>query len=167
MHALADGTRIWVKPLRPEDRDSYRRAVAGLSPATVALRYGRPRSCLRDDEISEFLDNGRDGREALAATTADGRTIIGVARMAPVPTEPDTAEVAIVIADDWQGRGVGHLLTGDLEVCAVAAGYRSLYATSNLENTAIAVLLRHRGFRATTARLGVMEWSAPLPARSA
>jgi acetyltransferase len=162
LHALADGTRVWVKPLRSEDRESYLRALAALSPTTIALRYGRPRSSLSDHEVDDFLDNGRDGREALAALTADGQTIIGIARMARAGTEPDTAEVAVVVADEWQRRGVGHLLTTDLEECAMAAGYRHLYATSNLDNAGIGVLLRHHGFHATSASLGVMEWSAQL-----
>ena len=121
-----------------------------------------PARGLSEDEVDEFLDNGRDGREALAALTSDGRSIIGIARMAPAGPTPDTAEVAVVITDEWQRRGVGHLLTSDLESCAVAAGYRRLYAASNLDNTGIAVLLRRHGFRATSASLGMMEWSAQL-----
>jgi len=162
LHALGDGTRIWVRPLRAEDRDSYVRALAGLSPATVAFRYGRPRAHLLNEEIDAFLDNGRDGREALAAVTADGRTIIGIARMAPLAADPGTAEVAIVVADAWQHLGVGHLLTRDLRDCAIAAGYRRFFATSQLDNHAVAGLLRRSGFRATSASLGVVEWAAEI-----
>jgi RimJ/RimL family protein N-acetyltransferase len=162
LHSLASGSRIWVRPLRPDDRDSYLRGVDSLSPTTMALRFGRPKSGLRDDEIDAFLDNGHHGREALAATTANGRTIIGIARLAPAPGSPDTAEVAIVVTDAWQGRGVGHLLMADLKECAARAGYRRLYATSSIDNNAVAALLRRHGFRTTAASLGVAEWSADL-----
>jgi GNAT superfamily N-acetyltransferase len=162
LHALADGSRIWVRPLRERDRAPYLRAVNGLSPTTIALRFGRPRSGLRDEEVTSFLDNGHDGREALAATTADRRTIIGVARMAPAPLGPEIAEVAVVVADAWQGRGVGRRLVTDLKECAMTSGYRQLYATSDIENAPVTALLRGQGFRITAASHGMAEWSLDL-----
>ncbi len=105
-----DGTPLKVRPLRREDRERYRRAVDGLSATTVLLRFGGPKARLTDAEVDNFLDVGQRGREALVITDAGDHDILGVARFAPLPDEPGSAEVAVVVADEWQGKGLGTLL---------------------------------------------------------
>ena len=160
--ALRDGTQVRLRPLRPTDRDLYRRAVDSLSPRTIALRFGGAKRRLTEREVDHFLDNGHDGGEALVATTIAGTTILAVGRYALMPTDATTAEVALVVADEWQTKGLGGLLLTRLVHCAGLARYTRLYAQSDVDNTPIAVLLRRHGFHTTSISRGVVEWEAEL-----
>jgi len=160
--ALRDGTQVRIRPLRPADRDLYRRAVDSLSPRTMVLRFGGAKRHLTEREVDHFLDNGRDGREAFVATTVDGTTILAVGRFAPMPTDATVAEVALVVADDWQSRGLGGLMLARLVRCAGQRRYKRLYAQSDVDNKPIAVLLRRHRFHVTSASRGVFEWEAEL-----
>jgi GNAT superfamily N-acetyltransferase len=155
------GASVTVRPLRSTDRDDYLRALAQLSPRTIARRFGGARGPLTEAEISEFLDVGHDGREAVVATTAvDDHHIVAVARFAPLPADPAAAETAIVVADDWQGRGVGTALLAHLVELARNRGYRTMYATSAAGNDPVTALLRRHHFRAINVSGGEIEWSA-------
>jgi len=148
---------LLVRALRPEDRDRYRRAVDGLSAGTVRLRFGGRRPRLTDAEVESFLDVGRGGREAVVATDPDGE-IVGVARFAPARDDPAAVEAAVVVADRWQGRGVGTALVDRLVPLAWRDGFRQVRATSLVENQAVAAVLRSHGFRPVVASYGVVEW---------
>jgi RimJ/RimL family protein N-acetyltransferase len=152
-----DTLPLVVRPLCPEDRDRYRRAVDGLSPTTVQLRFGGPRPRLSDAEVDAFLDVGREGREAVVATDPGGE-IVGVARFAPSHEDPEAVEAAVVVADRWQGRGVGTALVDRLVPLAPRDGFRRVRATSLVENHAVAAVLRSHGFRPLVASYGVIEW---------
>jgi acetyltransferase len=155
---------IVIRPLVPGDRDAYERAVAGLSEATYRLRFGTPRRSLTEAEITNFLDIGHDGRVALAAVQQSTGEIVGVARYVADSDSPGEVESAIVVADAWQGHGVGHQLLDALLADARTAGYGLVRATSLVENDHIAGMLRHRGFRQLSVNNGVSEWVADLGA---
>jgi len=86
-------------------------------------------------------------REALVAfDPATGRGI-AVARYAPVPGAPRVADVAVTVADEWQGRGLGTALLARLVARAAAEGHIALRASVLSVNRASIALLRRAGFR--------------------
>jgi acetyltransferase len=62
---------------------------------------------------------------------------------------PGAAEFAIVLSDDWQGRGLGRRLLGELIAAAQRGGVRRLYGTTLLENAAMIALAQSLGFVVT------------------
>jgi acetyltransferase len=82
---------------------------------------------------------------AIAATTMlDGETLIGVARYV---RDQDAAEFAIVVADAWQGRGIGTRLLTKLMDVARRRGLKHLYGDILGMNRPMLELMRKLGFR--------------------
>lgn len=146
--ALRDGRLVRVRPLRPIDRDLYRRAVVDLSPRSRYLRFLAPIAAPSERLLDQMTRP--DGRRHVAhvAMTPDEETIVGVIRYVRLAEDPLAAELAIAIADEWQGRGLGALLVGHSAEHARLAGVRSLAATTLRENAGAARLLRTCAFEA-------------------
>jgi acetyltransferase len=138
---------VTLRPLRPEDRDVELAFVSGLSPETRSSRLlGGTRAITREYiESLVTVDYSRD--MALAATTMLGgtETLIGVARYVRDP-RGDAAEFAIVVADAWQGRGIGRRLLGKLAEVARRRGLKRLYGDILAMNRPMLELVRKLGF---------------------
>ena len=105
---LRDGSRVVIRPIEPDDRAAL---VAGFERLSAESRYRRffgPITHLSERDLDYLTRVDHHDHEALVAFedgTGDG---VGVARY--VRTGPDVAEPAIVVADDWHGRGAGSRL---------------------------------------------------------
>lgn len=140
------GTSVTLRSLRPADCDIESAFVRGLSAETRSNRLlGGARAITR--EYIEQLVNVDYSRDmALAATTfLDEETLIGVARYVR-DKSGDAAEFAIVIADAWQGRGIGSRLVGKLIDTARRRGVRRLYGDILAINRPMLELVRKLGF---------------------
>jgi RimJ/RimL family protein N-acetyltransferase len=141
------GTPLHLRPLASDDRERLAAAFAALSERTRYLRFLGPKPSLSARELTYLTEIDHRTHEALVAVDpADGR-LVAVARYAPVPDEPGTADFAVVVADEWQGRGVGLRVSGELLRRAAANGVRRLTASTLDENRVARGLLRRLGFR--------------------
>ena len=134
----SDGARATLRALRPDDLDREIAFAAGLSEETLHLRLQyRSKGITREDAARllelDYVDTLAIG--AFVDPPAGGR-IVGVSRYAREPGT-DRAECAIVVADDWQGRGLGTELMRSLGTAARVRGIRSLEASSLAENRRI------------------------------
>ncbi len=136
-----------LRPLLREDRDIEHAFVSGLSPDTRSNRLlGGARAITREYiESLVTVDYSRD--MALAATTmlGDTESLIGVARYVSDP-DRQAAEFAIVVADAWQGRGIGRRLLGKLVEIAHRGGLKRLYGDILAMNRPMLELVRKLGF---------------------
>ncbi|HVJ13260.1 MAG TPA: GNAT family N-acetyltransferase [Burkholderiales bacterium] len=141
------GTSVTLRPLRPDDRDIELAFVSGLSPETRSNRLlGGARAITREYiESLVTIDYSRD--MALAATTMLGgaETLIGVARYVRDKADP-SAEFAIVVADSWQGRGIGSRLLAKLADVARRRGLKRLHGEILAINRPMLGLVRKLGF---------------------
>jgi acetyltransferase len=147
----ADGTAVRIRPQRPDDLEREVRFVEGLSEQTLYLRLQYSSRHVSRQDIARLLDldyHDRMAIAALAGAPAD-ESIIGVSRYARVDGT-DQAECAIVVADAWQGRGVGTELMRSLGVAARRNGIRTLIGSSLAENQRIHAWARRFGFDART-----------------
>jgi hypothetical protein len=105
--AAADGTVIAIRPISPADLALEQEFVHGLSASTGYQRLMSARSP-SPEELRRFTDIDQEREFALIATTlVQGQERqIGVARYVK-ESSPGDAEFAIVLSDDWQGRGLG------------------------------------------------------------
>ena len=146
------GQSVTLRVLRPEDQDIEHAFVSGLSPDTRHNRLLGGAVRITPEYIKRLttVDFSRD--MALAATTMldDRETLIGVSRY--VLVTPESCEFAIVIADTWQGRGIGRRLMEKLMVVARKRGVNEMYGD---------VLSTNRPMLEMTARLGFVRGRHP------
>src|SRR3989442_3606279 len=96
--------------LEPSDREQVARLFGRLSPESVYRRFFSPIS--RPDQfIASVLRTDHHDREAVAAT--DGGEVVGVAQYVRLAGSRE-ADMAIVVADEWQRQGIGTRLVAAL-----------------------------------------------------
>jgi len=146
-----DGTPVTLRALRADDLDRELAFIAGLSGETLHLRLQyASRGVTRDDAMRLLQMDYRDTLAVGALVPGrGGDQIVGVSRYARSPGS-DSAECAIVVADDWQGRGIGGELIRSLAVAARSRGIRTLVGTSLGENRRIRDWAQRFGFGAKT-----------------
>ena len=144
--AAADGTEVTIRPIEPSDLALEQAFVNGLSRQTGYRRLLSSRQ-LTSEEVRRFTEIDVDRECALIATTRRGgpERQIGVARYVKQP-DSDAAEFAIVLSDDWQGRGLGHVLLSNLVAEAKRRGVRRIFGTTLSTNKAMVALAQHVGF---------------------
>jgi GNAT superfamily N-acetyltransferase len=142
-----DGNVITIRPIRAEDLALEQEFVNGLSTHTG---YQRLMSARRPslEELVRFTDIDRERELALIATTPVGgrERQIGVARYVKESSSGD-AEFAIVLSDEWQGRGLGTKLLMSLVAAARSNGVRRLVGTTLSMNRGMLALGRKLGFK--------------------
>ena len=136
-HTLSDGTRVLVRPIRPDDKAELEAGLGRLSDLSVHRRFLAPKRHFSASELRYLTEVDGQDHVALVAELADdpGR-IVGVARYVRLLDEPETAEAAFVVADPLQGRGLGSMMAGRLVREAVRHGIRRFSATMLSDNVA-------------------------------
>ena len=136
---LRDGEEVSLRPIEPGDRERLRRAFDRLGPESRYRRFFSPVDHLTESQLDFLTDVDHHAHEALVALGGD--EIRGVARyVRPAPDAP-SAEVAVVVGDDWQGKGLGTQLLDRLSRAARADGVHTFTAAALADNHAIIDLL--------------------------
>jgi acetyltransferase len=143
-----DATPVTIRAIGAADFELEKQFVERLSPATGYQRLMSTRR-LSPDELKRFTDIDYEREMALIATIAveERERQIGVARYVKDEGVPGDAEFAIVLADDWQGRGLGRKLLANLLAAAKSQGVRRLVGTALSSNSGMLALARRMGFR--------------------
>ncbi len=140
---LRDGTRARLRPIRADDAPRLIAFYARLIQHTAYQRFFTVMKRLPPDWARMLATVDYRRRLALVAERgpADDPELIGVARYEPTD-EPDAAEVAFVVLDGWQGRGLGMVLLYQLLEAASARGIRRFCAYVLADNARMLDLLR-------------------------
>jgi RimJ/RimL family protein N-acetyltransferase len=152
---LRDGTQVTLRPVRPTDVAALRGFVQDLSPESRYLRFHAHVGDL-SETLWKYLVSA-DGRDHVAVIAWIGRVVVGVARFIRLEGSPDKAEVAFVVADALQRRGLGSLLRDELLAAANRSGIRSFRAEVMDENRGMRRLLRTPSLRVESDVDGVIE----------
>ncbi|MCX4536587.1 MULTISPECIES: GNAT family N-acetyltransferase [unclassified Streptomyces] len=132
---LPEGNEITVRRADRSDLAAARAMHDRCSEQTLRLRYHGP---VRDaDRYLDHLLSPRFGR-TLAVQTASGRLVA----LGHLLWDGDETEVALLVEDDWQRRGIGSELLGRLVTLAVEAGCDSVYAVTQASNTGMVAAMR-------------------------
>jgi acetyl coenzyme A synthetase (ADP forming)-like protein len=140
---LADGRPAEVRPILPSDLGLLEDLHRSLSDQTVYFRFFGPRRELPRKEFERFVTVDYVDRFALVAIV-DGE-LVAVARYDRAPASPE-AEVAFVVRDDQQRRGIGTVLLEHLASAARAVGIRRFVADTLAENHPMLGVFRRVGF---------------------
>ena len=165
---LRDGTPILIRPIRPDDKRFLSAGLHSMSELSVQRRFLSPKSKFSQSELRYLTEVDGHDHVALVAEspTQPSRHLIGVARFVRLPDDPNTAEAAIVVADDWHGRGVGSKLAGALAARARGRGIRRFTARMASDNAPALRLMEKltRELERHAAGAGVSELYADLAA---
>jgi RimJ/RimL family protein N-acetyltransferase len=143
LHRLPNGGKVWIRPIRPDDKAELSDGLKRLSLETVHKRFLAFKKSLSTAELRYLTEvDGVNHIAIVAVGTSSGR-IVGVARAVRLSDRPDTAEWAIVIADDLHGMGLGTRLMEELADRVRSAGIRHFTATMLGDNVAVRRLLDH------------------------
>jgi ribosomal protein S18 acetylase RimI-like enzyme len=163
---LTDGTKVYVRPIVPEDEPLLHEAVAAMSERTVYFRFFSPLKRMPDALAHRLAVVDYKDRFALVATThkpAAKERIVGVARYDRVPNT-EVAEIAVAVVDEFQRRGLGSALMTILGKVARDHGIKTFTLIVLPENQQMLGLLRKMGWihRAKLSG-GVYDISFELP----
>lgn len=141
--SLRDGTTLYWRAIRPEDAPRLQAFHKRLSNQSLFFRFFGEMPVLGRDLAERLSRVDYDNRMAIVATagTSADEPILAVARYER--TDADAAEMALVVEDDWQGRGIGPRLLHVLATYASRHGYTTLIANVRYDNEHMLTLLRH------------------------
>lgn len=142
------GDRIRIRPIRPSDDAGLEAFHLGLSDRSVYRRFFFVHPALSPAEVEHFTHV--DYADRLALVADDGGRIVGVGRYERTPGTVE-AEVAFVVTDSFQHRGIATLLLDQLVRAAVERGITTFTAQTMAENHAMLSVFRGSGFPLTTA----------------
>ena len=149
---LRDGRQIEIRALRREDEADMLAAVGQTSAQSLQRRFFVMKRHFSDKERAFFMDIDFKDHVAIVAVADEGsrKVIVGGGRY--IVFEPGRAEMAFVVIDTWQGRGVGSILMRHLIKIANVAGLSELTAEVLPENAAMLKGFGKFGFRAASRR---------------
>jgi acetyltransferase len=155
---LADGTRVLIRPVLPQDLELMAAFFHNLSPDARCNRFLHPLRAPSSELLRQFTHVDYAKHVALIAETfANNReNVIGEARYVRV-AEPASAEISMSVADPWQGNGLAKMMLARLERCAAGAGIRRLIAEALAANEKLLSFARHAGFSKSCAVRGVIR----------
>jgi GNAT superfamily N-acetyltransferase len=156
---LRDGSEVALRPLEAGDRERLSRLFYRLSPESVYHRFLSPLHDPSDAGLDRLVDLDHDQRDAIAAMSGD--EIVGVARYFR-DRETAVADLAVLIEDAWQGKGLSLILVERLKELARSRGIEAFTATILSQNRAAIGLVR-RVFPNATFTVDGPELTALMP----
>ena len=156
--------RIEIRPIRPDDRGALADGMRRLSPESRYRRFFSPVDSLTERQLTYLTDVDHHDHEALVALEAGTEHGVGVARFVRSQHDPEVAEVAVAVADDWQGQGIGSELLHRLTERARDEGIRRFSGSILEENRPMRELMAELGdLRVTDRAAGGIEVEVDLP----
>jgi len=148
---LRDGTHVTIRPIGPQDAQREQAFVRGLSPESRYFRFMNTVRELSPAMLDRFTHPDSAREVALVALADEGvePKQIAVARCAAL-AERDSWEFAIVVADAWQGRGLGSRMMRELIAAARARGAARIEGVVLASNHRMLELMRSLGFDIAT-----------------
>jgi acetyltransferase len=145
----SDGRNVVLRPIRPEDETLERELIAGLSPESSRYRFFYAIKDITHEMLSRFCNIDYDREMAIIAeyTVDDKRRNVGVCRL--ILESPETAEYAVVVADDFQHVELGLKLSDILIGIAHEKGVKTIYGIVLNDNYNMLRLARRLGFSIT------------------
>ncbi len=147
-YTLNDGTQVVIRPIVPEDAEHLQDTFDHLSMETIYLRFLSFKKELPDEEARVLATVDYSSRMAFVAVCQKNQRdiVVGVSRYAMLNTsQPETAESAVVVQDEYQGKGIGKLLLWRLVNYARGKGIHFLRGNLQMGNTRMLDLVKRSG----------------------
>ena len=158
---LSDGTEVILRPIRPEDEPMIGDFLRTVSEETLRQRYFVNHLDISHELLVRFVNNDYDREIAIVAELSQGKKkrIIGVGRLMG-EADRGRSEFAVIVHDDYQGRGLGFKLTDTIIGIAQEKGLKEISGYIDAKNRRMLRVVAELGFIAeetvdcvTTVRL--------------
>ena len=163
---LRSGSVAVIRPASPADAPAIQALVRSLSPTTRYSRFFSGIQELSREWLERFSQaRPRQDMSLLATVVRDGReTLVGMAQYAADPY-PERCDFAVLVADDYQGQGIGRRLLRNLECIAHAAGIERIEGEVLTHNSSMLGLAQAMGYqvRRNPESALFLHVSLPLP----
>lgn len=161
---LADGTPVRVRPIVPADKPRIVEGLADLSAESRYLRFLRPVDHLSQEQLSYLTEIDYRTHFAWGAELAVGKQHrgIGLARYVCQADDPATAEAAVAVLDEYQGRGLGGILLALLAESAQENGVERFRSYVLSQNRKVLHALTRPGIE-WCAEDNMVRFDIPLP----
>ena len=152
---LRDGTEVFLRPIRPEDEPMMKDMFYSFSQQTVYLRFHHTLKALPHNRLQVFCNVDYDTEIALIALVGEPseEEVVGTARYM-TDAAKESAELAFVVRDDWQRKGLGTILFNRLIETAKNEGIRHFTADVLVENSGMLKIFHRSGMDIETQRDG-------------
>jgi acetyltransferase len=144
---LTDGTEILLRPIKPEDEPLEHAMLSSMSPETLRGRFLEVVGDITHEMLIRFTNIDYDREMAIVAEMADGKKkrLIGVGRLIGEP-QRGRGEFAVVVHDDFQGKGLGFKLVDLLIGIAQDKGLSEIDGYVSSENRRMLKVCEELGF---------------------
>jgi acetyltransferase len=160
---LSDGTEVILRPMRPEDEPMIGEFLRTLSEETLRQRYFVDHLNITHEMLVRFTNNDYDREIAIVAELSVGKKkrIIGVGRLTG-EADRGRSEFAVVVHDDYQGRGLGFKLTDTIIGIAQEKGLKEISGFIDAKNRRMLRVVGELGFIAESTLDCVTTVKLPL-----
>jgi GNAT superfamily N-acetyltransferase len=143
--ALKDGTSVFIRLLRPDDREELKRGFQKLSDQSRYCRFHMHLNKLSKNQLSYLTEVDNYNHLALGAGLLDREEDvgIGIARYVRFRENPSVAEFAVTVIDAYQNRGLGRILLDFLLKAASDNGIEKLVGYVVENNRLMVSMLKH------------------------
>ena len=160
---LRDGSLVCIRPIEPDDKGALGRGFDRLSEQSRYQRFLGTMTRLSDKTLAYLTEVDHHDHEALIALDEAADEPVGVARYVRAGDSRESAEAAVAVVDEWQGRGLGTALLELLSERAREEGVSRFTAYVLGSNRTMLELLRELGpVRVVDSSAGTLELVAEL-----
>jgi acetyltransferase len=153
--AIDEISALPARRLHAGDAAAVAEMFLRMSEQSRMRRFHSAKPYLSEQEIARLIEADHTKCEAVAALDDEGR-IIAIAQYAEMG-DARTAQIAVVVLDEHQRRGIGRALVGAVMRCARANGYDRLFVKTLIDNDAAMSLFGEFGFQPYADEDGVVE----------
>ena len=164
--ALRDGSKVVIRQVHREDAPLLAEGFARFSTESRRLRFLTEKARLTEAELRYFTQIDHHDHEAIGAVDEATGRALGIARYIRDTEDPEVAEIAVAVIDDWQGRGLGTELVTRLMARAREEGIHRFNALVAVDNEVMVNLLHDLGgeLRAAPNGAGAVDYElTPAP----
>jgi len=160
---MQDGTEVLLRPIEPEDEPLEHEMLTTLSEESLRGRFFQVIKNITHEMLTRYCNIDYDREMALVGEVREGdkRRIIGIGRLI---SEPDfkKGEFAVVVHDDYQGRGLGYKLVDMLIGVGHEKGLEKIFGIVLTENKAMIRICEELGFSTKNLSDGTTWVELPL-----
>ena len=148
---LNDGTEIFFRPVKPTDEGALSEMLYSLSPQSIRTRYMMQTKTFPHKDVQQITNIDYQQNLAIVATVpgVSGEEVVGIAQYFLDP-KTSSAEVAFIVQDEWQQKGMGTVLLDYLTEIAKQRDVKSFFAKVLPTNKAMLTVFYNSGYKVNT-----------------
>jgi acyl-CoA hydrolase len=150
-NTLRDGTEIFFRPVKPTDEAALSEMLYSLSTSSVRKRFFTHTQTFPHKDVQRLTNLDYKNELAIVGVVPgpSGGDIVAIAQYFLDP-KTQSAEIAFIVQDEWQAKGMGAFLLSYLTRIAIQRGIKSFYATVLPENKAMFNIFYNCGYNVKT-----------------